>query len=209
MTLEGEPKSLDTALRAEDDERVTDEEREKRNQFLDVMEQRRHHADAFAWAVPPIIVATQAITLGVVFADETENWQRAVAAIASLLITTGLAHHYYKQRFHFAMYEAVIRRERTALYLPLVDRDSLLALAPTLERRFQDRWMRKGADKALVADTKLDSYRPNWLIERRAANWWQWIFAAFILLDAVLTIWALWQWGSPDPEPRFRFRFDR
>jgi hypothetical protein len=110
---------------------------DKRRDLLAIMEGRRRDADQFAWAVPAVVIASQAFLLTIALDGDASPLRRLIAAGAAFVLLLGAAHQFWKQAFHFALYEAVIKRERKEMDAPLVDRDSLLVGADTLEARFQ------------------------------------------------------------------------
>ena len=93
-------------------------------------------------------------------------------------------------------YEAVIKSERAALGLPLVDRDSLLVNARRLEQRFQQEWLERDASGNLVASADAPDGHdlPRRTIRWRATRVWLVIFGLLALLDVVLGLWALYDW---------------
>jgi hypothetical protein len=95
-------------------------EDEKRKDLIDVMEARRLESDRFAWAVPTVAIASQAFLLTIALSEDASAVRRLIASIAALGILLGAWHLFLKQMFGFALYEAVIKRERADLGLPLV-----------------------------------------------------------------------------------------
>lgn len=189
---------------------MTPEERERRKDLVDVMETRRMESDRFAWAVPTVAIASQAFLLTIALDGDASAPRRFIAASAALVTLAGAAHLFWKQAFGFALYEAVIKRERKALGLPRVDRNSLLEHADTLEERFQDEWLEKHGGSLVKTDGPGGYYQPKWLVRRRAVRVWLAIFVLIALLDVGLAVWAVydgrgWDWFGSDPGD---FRFD-
>jgi hypothetical protein len=173
------------------------------------MEARRAEADRFAWAVPAVLIASQAFLLTIALDGDASPERRLIASLAAAVTLVGAFHQFWKQAFHFALYEAVIKRERRHAQLALVDRNSLLAAADTLEPRFHDEWLKKDDDGKLVWG-KDGYYEPQWLIRRRATRVWLGIFILVFVLDVGLIGWALYDldpfdWFDSD-EPRRRWR---
>ena len=171
------------------------------------MERRRAAADQFAWAVPAVVVASQAFILTIALDSEAEPWTRLIACAAGFVTLLGAWHQFTKQTFHFALYEAVIKRERRHLGLPLVDRDSLLAHADSLELRFQCEWL-KQRNGELVSRTSGDAvfFAPKWPILVRARIVWPVIFFLVLVLDVGLGVWAILDWisdSSHGRQPRY------
>jgi len=111
--------------RPEGSEPDDDGERRRREDLVRVMEERRAQADRFAWAVPAVVVASQAFLITIALDGGASPSRRFIAAAAAFVTLLGAAHLFWKQMFGFALYEAVIKYERGELGLPLVDRDSL------------------------------------------------------------------------------------
>jgi hypothetical protein len=177
-----------------DDTPVTNDE--KRREFLSVMEERRRDADRFAWAIPAVVVASQAFLLTIALDGDASAQRRLITAGAAFVLLLGAVHQFWKQAFHFALYEAVIKRERDAMKWPLVDRDSLLVGADTLEARFQREWMERDADGKLVPSTDHDDHHflPRRTIQWRAVRVWLGLFGLIAVLDLLLAGWAVYDW---------------
>jgi len=173
------------------------------------MERRRAAADQFAWAVPAVVVASQAFILTIALDSDAKPWTRLIACAAGLVTLLGAWHQFRKQTFHFALYEAVIKRERRYLGLPLVDRDSLLAHANTLEPRFQGEWLKK-RNGELESTTRGGDvfFAPKWPILVPARMVWPLIFFLIFVLDIGLGLWAIFDWigaNGHDRQQHFPF----
>ena len=186
---------------------------EKRRELLDVMEARRMESDRFAWAVPTVAIASQAFLLTIALDGDASALRRMIAAGAAIVTLLGAPHLFWKQMFGFALYEAVIKRERRVLQLRLVDRDSLLVDAHTLEERFHREWMERDVGGNLVRSADEDRhYLPRRTIRWRATRVWLWLFAIFLALDIGLVLWAGYDWDpldwfGSDFRPRRNFPF--
>lgn len=166
---------------------------EKRRELLAVMEARRAEADRFAWAVPAVAIASQAFLLTIALSGDASALRRWIAASAALVTLAGAAHLFWKQMFAFALYEAVIKRERSVLGLRLVDRDSLLVDAPTLEERFHREWMERDVAGNLVRSAGGGRhYLPRRTVRWRASHVWLWLFLIFAVIDIGLASWAIY-----------------
>jgi hypothetical protein len=187
--------------------------RAKREELLTVMERRRAASDTFAWAVPAVAIASQAFLVTIALDGGASAARRLIASGAAILTLVGAMHLFWKQAFAHALYEAVIRRERHALGLAQVDRNSLLRGADGLQQRFQDEWLERRSSQLVRTDGPDWYYQPKWLIRRRATRVWLWIFGLLLALDAVLFVWARYDWdpfdwfGSDFNDRRGRFPF--
>jgi hypothetical protein len=123
------------------------------------MDDRRSSADNFAWAVPAVIVASQAFLVPFALDRENSPGRRAFAVGAALVLTLAAYHFFRKQMFAIQLFEEVGMRQREALELFQVDRDSLLTDAKSFTADFQDAWMVK-RDGELVPWRK-GAYEPN------------------------------------------------
>lgn len=93
------------------------EERKRREELLATMDDRRSSADKFAWAVPAIIVASQAFLIPFALDPETSAGRRAWACGAALVLTAAAGHFFWKQMFAIQLFEAIGKRERDELNL--------------------------------------------------------------------------------------------
>lgn len=177
-----------------DDTAVSESEPGARKELIDVMEARRADSARFTWAVPAVVVASQAFLITIALDGGASPERRLIASAAALLTLLGAAHLFWKQAFAYALYEAVLKRERLLLGLRLVDRDSLLAEADTLEERFQDEWLEKRGGALVRTAGPEGYYQPRWTIRRRALHVWLLLFLMVGVLDVGLGFWAVYDW---------------
>ena len=107
-----------------------------------------------------------------------------------MVLTLAAYHFFRKQMFAIQLFEEVGMRQREALELFQVDRDSLLTDAKAFTADFQDAWMVK-RDGELVPWRK-GAYEPKRLIQQRVTDVWTWTIRIVIGWDAAPLLWALW-----------------
>ena len=116
------------------------------------MNDRRSSADKCAWAVPAVIVASQAFLITFALDPETSPGRRAFACGAALVLTAAAGHFFWKQMLAIHLFEAVGKREREELKLSQVDRNSLLVDANSLDPRFLKWLVRLDGELVLEED---------------------------------------------------------
>lgn len=157
------------------------------------MDDRRSSSDKFAWAVPTVIVASQAFLIPFALDSGIEPARRAFATVAAFILSLAAGHFFLKQMFAIHLCEEVAQRERAALELSQVDRNSLLADAKTLGSDFQRRWLVTRNREPLVVLNRGRAVLQAAVVHSATVTRVWLVTIGFVLLaDAVLFFSALW-----------------
>ena len=153
---------------------------EKDRQWRELIEERRGQAESFTWSVPGLAVAGQAFILSISLSPDVTETARLLASTAGVTAAIATLHFgYAKQVYLFDLYEGAIETERQRLRQPGLQLDELRAMDHPENTSYRKRkWEERRWLRLLV-------------VKPKAGVVWSRTLAAFVVIDALLLLYAL------------------